>query len=534
MVGLAMTQKLLVCVLSLALLACGGGGGGNNTASQRLKAGIQTASDGSSRQVNGPCPFNQLLGAARADGLRISRVSLLQTVGQDAGGAATRLVAGKATRVRVDILAASARSAPTERKLLAAIGGACTTLALDGPSSVPVSSDDSSLSGSYVATIPAELVQPGLTLTVVVDNTTAHSVAEADQLQRIYSISVAPAVSETLRIIPLVYQGVSGYVTLPATLADLLGRVHPLTTLTLTSGEASFAPPSLNGAANQLNLSGQESTQTMSSALAELDQECMRRNGHQRSAATSPKCLGVFPDNLSFVSPSDPGRTVVGLAYIGGTTMMTQSVSRVDVSTVTTPYAGTHWLDFRAVTVAHEFGHLLNLGHADCGGPSGIDSRLHADGRLDGGSGYDSGRDFFFSSAGDRGDSFGDLMSYCSKEWPSDRGYLAALDYRAQGHQGAAGEQQRWLRLRQNGQGWQADPVSFAPATLVASPLQLLVHLRDGQRLLPVRRAVIADLPAGSDAGTFYVDLGQAEVLSLALQGAEGVLSRWPGGILAK
>lgn len=528
-----MTPKLLVCALTLALTACGGGGGGSDV--QRVRAGIETATDGSSRRVNGPCPFSQRLGAASADGLRISRVSLLQTIGQDAGSTATRLVAGKATRVRVDILANSARPAPADRQLLVSVGGACTTLTLDGPSSVPVSADASTLAGSYVATIPAELVQPGLTLTTVIDNTVAHSAAEADQLQRIDSIAVAPVVSETLRIIPLVYQGAPGYVTLPSALADLLRRMHPLSNLTLTSGEASFAPPSLNGAANRFNFSGQESTQTMSAALAELDQECIRRNGSQSSAATSPKCLGVFPDNLSFVSPSDPGRTVVGLAYVGGISMMTQSVAQVDVNTVTSPYASSHWLDFRAVTVAHEFGHLLNLGHADCGGPSGIDSRLHADGRLDGGSGYDSGRDFFFSSAGDRGSSFGDLMSYCSKEWPSDRGYLAALDYRAPTRQSAGSTTSaRWLRLQQVGSGWQADLVGFAPATLADSTLQLLVHGRDGQRLLRVRRAVIADLPPGVAASTFYVDLGNAEVLSLALQGVEGVLARWTGGILAK
>ena len=47
------------------------------------------------------------------------------------------------------------------------------------------------------------------------------------------------------------------------------------------------------------------------------------------------------------------------------------------------------------------------------------------------GAGYDSGRGFYFSSrqAGADGlPQFADLMSYCSKEWPSDRGYRLALD----------------------------------------------------------------------------------------------------------
>ncbi len=75
-------------------------------------------------------------------------------------------------------------------------------------------------------------------------------------------------------------------------------------------------------------------------------------------------------------------------------------------------------------TIAHELGHNMNLGHAPCGGPAGVDPDYpYVDGTT-GAWGYDvlsgslvSPRNF-------------DLMSYCLPGWISDFHFLKALIYR--------------------------------------------------------------------------------------------------------
>ena len=74
--------------------------------------------------------------------------------------------------------------------------------------------------------------------------------------------------------------------------------------------------------------------------------------------------------------------------------------------------------------LAHELGHNMNLGHAPCGGPAGVDPDYpYADGTT-GAWGYD-----ILSGALVSPRHF-DLMSYCSPDWISDFHFLKALIYR--------------------------------------------------------------------------------------------------------
>ena len=101
-----MTIRALGVALVLLLSACGGGGGGSGASQNNgaLQPGTTLSSDGKSRQVNAACSFNQTLGTARNDNMRIDRVSWVQTVELNAAASNTRLIAGKPVLVRVDRL----------------------------------------------------------------------------------------------------------------------------------------------------------------------------------------------------------------------------------------------------------------------------------------------------------------------------------------------------------------------------------------------------------------------------------------------
>lgn len=74
--------------------------------------------------------------------------------------------------------------------------------------------------------------------------------------------------------------------------------------------------------------------------------------------------------------------------------------------------------------IAHELGHNMNLGHAPCGGPSGVDPDYPYFDGTTGTWGYD-----ILSGSLVSPQNF-DLMSYCSPDWISDFHFTKALIYR--------------------------------------------------------------------------------------------------------
>jgi len=523
-----MHSRGLVVLLGLLLSACGGGGGGGGSpaANQgQLQSDKTISGDGRSQQINATCPFTQVLSAARNDGRRIDRVSWVQTAEFDASATNAQLIANKPVLARVDLLTTSASASPSRAYMLVSNAGSCTRIALTSPGSIPTAVDRQTLNSAYYATIPANLIEPGSAVAVVFDDDQGRSEAEADRTYRLLRLPVKSSLTETIRVIPLTYKGQNGFVTNNADLADLMVRLHPITAFTLRT-EAAFAPPSLNQSVLGLLTPGQESFLTMQAVLSELDDECARRNGAQNSARTAPKCLGVFPNNLTFRSATGQ---VVGIAYVGGVSMLAQSVSATDDFAEISAYGANHWLNFRALTVAHEYGHLLNLNHAACGGPTDTDPRLYPDGRLGGGAGYDTTRKFYFSSQrlnGSGQPQFGDLMSYCAKEWSSDRGYVAALNYRAGGSARMAtqeaGSRSQWLKISRQGERWQLRPVDFTPSTLRVTNASLQATAANGITAVPVYSAVIADAPELTQ-GPFFADLGDLNALQLTLLGVDSV-----------
>lgn len=539
-------QSFLLLMLSGLIAACGGGGsagttGGSNPLTSNpsdtgsVPVSMTLASDGRARTVNTSCPFTQTLGTTRNDGLRIQQVRWLQTVSLDPREPDTRLAGGKTVKLRIDLLADTVRSAPAVRavRVYDPSSSTCTTYTLTGPNTVPTSMSLDSLSTAFVATIPADKIKPGMGVSIVFDDSTGRAASEADSTYRYFLPSVAAAQTETVRIIPLTILGTTASIN-SANLSAVLTRMHPISSVNvLTMPPLSILSITLS---NQLS-SGVASIASMTSVLDEVDNYCAQLNGSQRSARTAPKCVALFPDTITF-RPSSGSGQVVGLAYVGGVAMIVQQVLNTDDNTVTSPYASRHWLNYRALTLAHEYGHLLNLDHASCGGATGLDPRLYSDGRLNGGGGWDEVRDAYFSSTrldGNNQPQFADLMSYCGKEWTSDRGYLAELNYRSASSEVSARMievPQQWMKISFNGGSWQIRPVSFAPGTLKLSDLDVVVSSDQAPTTMPLYSAVLSDMPDVAQ-GPYYVDLGDLQVTQLQLRKAGSVVKTWSvsGGV---
>lgn len=554
----------LLAASSLVLAACGGGGGGGGSSSGVSPANPTNSNASNAQPVNvapatptrtqaGVCRTDQTLAAPRNDNLRIDSVRYLQVVEQDAANANATIVSNKVLSLRVDVLANPGTLSPTRATALVfnPASGRCDTFNLSGPNTIPTQVDNTRLNDAFFVTIPANSVQPGMTITVVFDDNQGRSSAEAARLQRMVVPAIVTGVTETVRVIPLRFNGQTG-VANPSSVKSILERTAGVASVNVQT-EAPFTPRAFNSRGGFLVFQGPEgefNANTLEQALNEVDDVCDQLNGAQSSARSSPKCLGVWPDNVRFTSGGlTSSGEIVGVAFVGGKTMMTQSLGGTDIPGIISPYAGTHWLAFRAVTVAHEYGHLLNLNHAACGVSGRTDSRLYSDGRLGNtGAGYDMARGFYFSATqrgANGGRQFGDIMSYCEKEWPSDRGYVLSASYRAGGasSRNAASREvasQRWLKITGFDGHWQVRAVYTAPSTLEATDMTMRLSSSSGQLEQSLMRPQISDLPLASANGPYYVELPTSAVESLStlswqlLSGAGQLLSTGVGELLTQ
>lgn len=540
-------QLSLICFCLLSLAACGGGGGSSDRAAdvqvtatppENFSPPKEPPATTPTRIDSGECQATQTIAGARNDNLRIDSVRYLQVVEQDSASSNALLVSNKALRLRVDVLANAGALAPIRRtaQVFSPSTGKCQSYPLNGPNTLPSRVDNTSLDDAFTVDLPASLVQSGMTITVVLDDNQGRSSTEATRAIRILKPDVVLGVNETIHIIPLRFKDQVGYAT-PSAVKSIIERTAGISSVRVIT-ENVISPKAFTANSGFLifpGTPGEYNDVQLGRALDEVDAECNRLIGPQTSARSSPKCLGVFPDNVSFSSSGlGSSSQIVGVAYVGGKSMMTQSLRDSDVISTSSPYAAVHWLNFRAVTVAHEYGHLLNLNHAACGTSSSRDGKSYNDGRLgNNGAGYDSARDFYFSaSAG--ASQFGDLMSYCQKEWPSDLGYRAGAIYRSAGassRQVGARESasKRWLKITGFDGQWIVRAVYTAPSSLEATAMQLRMSAADGQHELALQRPLIADMPLVSANGPYYVELptsaiGALPAISWQLLGSAGQL----------
>lgn len=135
-------------------------------------------------------------------------------------------------------------------------------------------------------------------------------------------------------------------------------------------------------------------------------------------------CVTAWPANVKF-SMFNPEQGFVGGYANGLNTILNESITMTDNLGVTTPY-GDDWVTSGGQILVHEFGHMMNLGHAACGVAADDVNVGYPDGRIGtNGGGYDTGRNFYFTTAGGQ---FSDFMSYCNKNWTSDLNYRQVIN----------------------------------------------------------------------------------------------------------
>lgn len=365
-------------------------------------------------------------GNGETKGLYIAKVAFIQPVEQDATDDLLVLAANKATKVRVDLLA-TGEGVPmpqTARIALEDDTGTCTTYQLTTMATeVPTSADNQTLANSYVADIPAlDMSSKQIAYAVAIDTLTASKPEVSRFMNQSGSLMVASPIVNQLNVTALTVDGMTGELPATGDANVLLQRMMPHENIDIITQPA-FVSPRLDPTLAIRNDNGTYvfSEQTMRRLVTDLDIKCFGEQGIIDSFNSAAKCVAPFPQNVRFETTN--GDVILGLA--SSLSMVTMSFNQTDVPSVTQPTAGP-WLTLGAETFIHEFGHLNDLGHANCGNVGISDPDLYSDGSLGGKAGFDFVNGFYFS-----GPLFSDIMSYCSTAWMSDKGYRKVIGFHA-------------------------------------------------------------------------------------------------------
>ena len=404
------------------------------------------------------------------------------------------LVAGRPALLRVFVTAArrTSQGIPPVRARFFRHGSAVYVAEISGGTApIPVEVTEGDLSLSANAEIPARVIRPGLEMVIEIDPEgtlgPGLGVAERVPASGRMSLDVLEIPDLDLTVIPFVWQG-DGDVTVVDAVAGMASDPEGHELLWATRALLPFGA---------LDVTAHPSVLTSSNtALALLDETLAIRaleGGRGHYMGTMARVAGE----------------TTGAAYQPG------------------------WISFVALkplTIAHELGHNMNLGHAPCGGPSNLDPSFPNPGGATGAWGYD-----FRQGGGLRAPGFKDLMSYCVPQWISGYNFRRAMAYR-----------QRYLVVFADAQslllwgGVDADGTPYLnPAFVVNAPPQLPESTGEyrvtgrgaaGEELF----AVNFDLPvvADGDGGSSFsfvlpVEAGWAETLAsvtLAGPGGSGVL----------
>ncbi|MFH1764118.1 MAG: fibronectin type III domain-containing protein [Gemmatimonadota bacterium] len=326
--------------------------------------------------------------------LTISNLYLTQST-QTLGGSVP-LVADKDGYVRVFATASEANSALPSVRIRYYLGGSLAhTDVISAPgASVPTSVDESTLGASWNASVPASLIQPGLTILADVDPT--NQVVESDEGDNSFPVGGSPLAmdvrtSSTFNVT---------FVPVRQSVNDLLGNV--------TAGNA---------------------TQFMDVTMRLLPIAQANLVVHAEFVTNAPALLsdnsnGAWGTVLSEVQAL---RTIEeGTRYYYGVVKTTYTSGVAGMGYLGSPTAiGWDRLPSGSGVAAHEWGHNWRRYHAPgCGAGSPDPSYPYADGKI-GIWGLDVGVEALKSPT-----THYDFMSYCNPDWISDYSYEAILDYR--------------------------------------------------------------------------------------------------------
>jgi hypothetical protein len=324
--------------------------------------------------------------------LDIARAYITQSVQRSDGS--IPLVAGRDGLLRVLARGNAVSNAmPTVRARFYHNGSLVETRTIAAPSAtLPVSHDERTLNSTWNVAVPGSLIQPGMALLIDVDPD--DEITESDESDNHFPVSGTPlpvdvrsAALLQARFVPVVQSGGA-----PGDVTDQNRDTY------VTKAQALYPLPGID-----VDVRAPYNFDGTLPALYD---------------ATWQQLLGDI-NALRLVEA--PGR------YHYGVIKPTYTSGGTGIGYLGQPAAlGVDWPDWRAETVAHEWGHNFNRLHVDCGGPPGIDPNYpYAGGRL-GHNGYDSRTNEIRPL-----DTHHDLMSYCSPTWSSDYTYEAVMSFRA-------------------------------------------------------------------------------------------------------
>lgn len=326
--------------------------------------------------------------------LTISALYLTQST-QTLGGAVP-LVAGRDGYLRVFATAGRANNLqPSVRVRFYLNGSLAQTEVISAPgSSVPTSVEQSSLGSSWNVSVPATLIQPGLTILADIDP--ANEVEEADEEDNFFPEDGAPL---ALDVVSTPAFEVT-FVPIRQSVNGLVGDV--------TSGNAAQFM-----AVTKRMLPIAETHVVVHEEYVTDQPELERDNGNNSwtSILSEIRSLRTVEASTRYyygVAKTAYSSGVAGMGYLGLPVAM-----------------GWDRLPSASAIAAHEWGHNWDRLHAPgCGAGNPDASFPYADGRI-GTVGLDVG-----AKALRLPTTHYDFMSYCRPDWISDYSYEAILDYR--------------------------------------------------------------------------------------------------------
>ncbi|HEU4995609.1 MAG TPA: hypothetical protein VFT29_12355 [Gemmatimonadaceae bacterium] len=322
--------------------------------------------------------------------LKVDQVHLVQVVQDYNGG--TPLVAGKPALLRVFGLANQCNFATPKVRITISGGSPIDRMVAEG--SVREAPDQGTLQSSWNAIVPGEIVQPGMTVTAVIDPDNAIAEAnEADNSLGPKTIDVRTVPTVGLRFVPVTVAGATGNVSADR-VDDLLAlsrKIHPV----LAYDADIAAPFTATGAALTAN-----DGDGWGRVLGDLE---TKRVADQGSNPTARYYVGIV--KVSYNSG------IAGIGFVGGK------------STLNWDY-----IPSASEVIAHELGHNYGRNHTPCGNPSGIDTQYPNSGAYANGFigqfGYDLASELLKPPT-----QFSDIMGYCSTKWISDYTYFFMMQW---------------------------------------------------------------------------------------------------------
>ena len=327
------------------------------------------------------------------------------------------LVAGRQALLRVFVRSDSANAfRPAARAIFHRDGSVVHTAALEPPSSgIPQALREGDLRASFNAVVPGHALRPGVEMVVEVDPEQALPLAPGS-VRRVpadgrTALDVREVEPLSLTIVPVHYTW-SENAQNNGRVADLARRIAGGEPTHLRYLKALLPFGAVDVTARAPYFTWNDTTEL--GAIGLLEEIQLLR--HLEAGGTDRYYHGIFA-RPKFVHQAGFWQ-FLGVAFQPGRAGLTRS--HIENGELDPEFAQ---------TLAHEIGHNVNLGHAPCGSPLGVDENFPYQQASTGVWGYEFSGPAWPAQLFDP-TRFVDLMSYCRPYWISDYNFRKAMDYR--------------------------------------------------------------------------------------------------------